>query len=183
MLVLRMVIEGAVSMRAAARISGLVCEFNGGHRFDGLSHATVQNYLLRVGLDQISNVTDDGSAHVWIMDHMIAAGSLKCFVVLGIGAFDVAQARPESFEPKVGGLDFFDDGRMVVCTWDADGPVYLLEGATGDDPEAIKVTRIAQGLAEPLGIKVVDGTIYVLQKHELTRLIDKDGDPGHARDF
>jgi cytochrome c len=91
-------------------------------------------------------------------------------------AFDVAQARPESFEPKVGGLDFFDDGRMVVCTWDADGPVYLLEGATGYDPEAIKVTRIAQGLAEPLGIKVVDETIYVLQKHELTRLIDTDGD-------
>ena len=58
MLVLKIVIEGAVSMRAASRISGLICEFIGGHRFDGLSHATVQNYLLRVGLDQISNVTD-----------------------------------------------------------------------------------------------------------------------------
>jgi len=87
MLVLRMVIEGAVSMRAASRISGLICEFNGGHRFDGLSHATVQNYLLRVGLDQISNGTDEScSDRVWIMDHMIAAGSLKCFVVLGISA-------------------------------------------------------------------------------------------------
>jgi len=85
MLVLRMVIEGAVSMRAASRISGLICEFIGGHRFDGLSHATVQNYLLRVGLDQISNVIDAScSDRVWIMDHMIAAGSLKCFVVLGI---------------------------------------------------------------------------------------------------
>lgn len=87
MLVLRMVIEGAVSMRAAARISGLICEFNGGHRFDGLSHATVQNYLLRVGLDQISNGTDEScSDRVWIMDHMIAAGSLKCFVIIGISA-------------------------------------------------------------------------------------------------
>lgn len=87
MLVLRVVIEGAVSMRAASRISGLFCEFIGGHRFDGVSHATVQNYLLRVGLDQISKVSDSScSDRVWIMDHMIAAGSLKCFVVLGIRA-------------------------------------------------------------------------------------------------
>jgi hypothetical protein len=87
MLVLKIVIEGAVSMRAASRISGLICEFIGGHRFDGLSHATVQNYLLRLGLDQLSDVTDAScSDRVWIMDHMIAAGSLKCLVVLGIRA-------------------------------------------------------------------------------------------------
>lgn len=85
-LVLRMVIEGAVSMRAASRISGLICEFMGGHRFDGLSHATVQNYLLRVGLDQIDKTTETCSDRVWIMDHMIAAGSLKCLIVLGISA-------------------------------------------------------------------------------------------------
>ncbi len=73
-------------MRAASRISGLICEFMGGHRFDGLSHATVQNYLLRVGLDQIDHAMEACSDLVWIVDHMIAAGSLKCFVVLGIGA-------------------------------------------------------------------------------------------------
>ena len=73
-------------MRAASRISGLICEFIGGHRFDGLSHATVQNYLLRVGLDQIDNAIETCSDRVWIMDHMIAAGSLKCFIVLGISA-------------------------------------------------------------------------------------------------
>ncbi len=79
-----MVIHGAISMRAASRISGLFCEFLGGHRFDGLSHSTVQNYLLRVGLDRIENATDDCPDRVWITDHMIAAGSLKCLVVLGI---------------------------------------------------------------------------------------------------
>lgn len=85
-LALRMVIEGAVSMRAASRISGLICESSGGHCFDGLSHTTVQNYLLRVGLDQIDNAVDECSDRVWITDHMIAAGSLKCLVVLGIRA-------------------------------------------------------------------------------------------------
>src|SRR5690606_41026729 len=33
-------------------------------------------------------------------------------------AFDLHQARPPEFEPMVGGIDFFDDGRMVITTWD-----------------------------------------------------------------
>lgn len=40
----------------------------------------------------------------------------------------------------------------------------------------MSVKRIATGLAEPLGLKVVEDTIYVLQKQELTKLIDRDGD-------
>jgi len=92
-------------------------------------------------------------------------------------AFTLTQARPESFQPKVGGMDFMSDSSLIVCTWDSVGPVYRLEGVTRNNPEKIKVTRIAFGLAEPLGLKVVNDTIYVLQKQELTRLIDtnKDG--------
>lgn len=91
-------------------------------------------------------------------------------------AFDLVQARPASFEPKVGGMGFLSDSSLVICTWDSIGPVYRLQGVTGNDPEKIKVTRIASGLAEPLGLTVVNDTIYVLQKQELTRLIDTDGD-------
>ena len=36
--------------------------------------------------------------------------------------------------------------------------------------------RIADGLQEPLGLKLVDDRIFVLQKQELTELIDRDGD-------
>jgi cytochrome c len=91
-------------------------------------------------------------------------------------SFEVAQARPSSFEPKVGGMDFLSDSSLLVCTWDSVGPLYRLEGVTRNNPEAIKVTRIASGLAEPLGVKVVNDTIYVLQKQELTRLLDNDKD-------
>ncbi|MEL7533768.1 MAG: PA14 domain-containing protein, partial [Bacteroidota bacterium] len=90
-------------------------------------------------------------------------------------SFDLAMARPADFQKRVGGMDFYGDA-LLVSTWDAAGDVYMLEGVTGEDPEAIKVTRIATGLAEPLGVKVVDGHIYVLQKQELTELIDHDGD-------
>lgn len=91
-------------------------------------------------------------------------------------AFDVQTIRPDAFQPKVGGLDFLPDGRLVVSTWDPDGSVYLLSNIDQGDPGKIVVKRIALGLAEPLGLKVVEGEIYVLQKQELTQLIDHDGD-------
>ena len=91
-------------------------------------------------------------------------------------SFDLAQARPDDFQPKVGGMDFLPDGRLVISTWDSLGSVYILDGVQGKNPGDIQVKRIAFGLAEPLGLKVVDGEIYVLQKQELTKLIDHDQD-------
>ena len=91
-------------------------------------------------------------------------------------SFDLAPARPSWFQPRVGGIDWLSDGTMVLCLWDADGSVFFLKGAEGDDPEQIEVTRFAAGLAEPLGLRVVDDRIYVLQKQELTELIDHDKD-------
>lgn len=91
-------------------------------------------------------------------------------------SYRLVTIRPETFRPRVGGIDFLPDGRMVVCTWDPDGAVYVLDGVQTGEGDNISVKRIAFGLAEPLGIKVVDGQIYVLQKQELTRLVDVDGD-------
>jgi cytochrome c len=91
-------------------------------------------------------------------------------------AYTLSQARPDEFLPKVAGMDFLPDGRLLVSTWDAMGALYVLSNVESGDPKKIKVKRIAQGLAEPLGVKVVDGEIYVLQKQELTKLIDKNGD-------
>ncbi|MEZ4773714.1 MAG: PA14 domain-containing protein [Bacteroidia bacterium] len=89
-------------------------------------------------------------------------------------SYDLMQARLESFQPRVGGIDFLSDGRMVVCTWE--GFVYLLDNLNQPDPEKIQVKQIAEGLAEPMGLKVAEDKIYVLQKQELTLLVDHDGD-------
>ncbi|HMQ06324.1 MAG TPA: DUF1080 domain-containing protein [Saprospiraceae bacterium] len=91
-------------------------------------------------------------------------------------SFDLYQARPFNFTPKVGGMDFNSKGQLVISTWDAEGAVYLLDNPNSTDPSAITVKKIASGLAEPLGLKVVDDTLYVLQKQELTKLIDHNGD-------
>lgn len=91
-------------------------------------------------------------------------------------AYDLSTIRPESFKPMVGGLDVFPDGRVAVSTWDPDGAVYILSNVNNGNPGKIKVQKVAEGLAEPLGLKIVDGEIYVLQKQELTQLIDHDKD-------
>ena len=91
-------------------------------------------------------------------------------------AFTLSQARPENFHSKVGGMDFLPDGRLVISTWDSIGGVYILDGIQTNDPEKITVKRIAAGLAEPLGLKVVDNEIYVMQKQELTKLVDFNKD-------
>lgn len=91
-------------------------------------------------------------------------------------SFDLSQVRPETFTPRVGGLDFMSDGSMIISTWDAAGSVYRLDNIKAENPNDIKVTKIAEGLAEPLGLAVVDDEIYVMQKQELTQLIDNDND-------
>ncbi|EHR61068.1 family 16 glycoside hydrolase [Saccharomonospora cyanea] len=95
--------------------------------------------------------------------------------------YTLTDLRPEGFEPQVSAMDWMPDGRLAIATWggtdNVTGEVYLLDNVTGDTgPEEVTVTRVAEGLKEPMGLKVVDGTIYVSQKHELTELVDVDGD-------
>ncbi len=91
-------------------------------------------------------------------------------------SFDLSTARPAGFKPKVGGMDLLSDGRLVVSTWDAEGAVYILDNLASGDSTKITSKKIASGLAEPLGLKVVDDQIYIMQKHELTHLIDLNND-------
>lgn len=70
------------------------------------------------------------------------------------------------------GLDFMPDGRMAVCTWDGD--VWLLKIA--EEEKKIHWKRIASGMFQPLGLKVVSGQIYVTCRDQLTRLHDLNGD-------
>ncbi len=89
-------------------------------------------------------------------------------------ALSVRSLGVPGFEPAVGGLALTDDGRLAVASWDRDGSVFLLDG--WQDGQVLTVKRIAEGLHEPLGLVSVDGDLYVMQKQELTRLIDNDTD-------
>lgn len=91
-------------------------------------------------------------------------------------SYDLQTLHTQRFNPRVGAIAFLPDGRLLVTTWDTVGGVYVLDNVTTGDTNQITVKRIASGLAEPLGIEVVDGKIYVLQKQELTQLIDHNND-------
>ncbi|MEQ8678656.1 MAG: c-type cytochrome [Cyclobacteriaceae bacterium] len=90
-------------------------------------------------------------------------------------SFDVTVLHRSDFQPRVAAMAFMPDGRLLVSTWDTEGAVYLLDGVQGDS-STLKVKKIARGLHEPLGMEVVDNEIFVVQKHELTQLIDHDRD-------
>lgn len=91
-------------------------------------------------------------------------------------SYDLTTLHRPDFQPRVGGLAFLPDGRLLVTTWDTVGGVYLLDRLATGNPGDVRIKRIASGLTEPLGITVVNKQIYVLQKQELTRLVDLDGD-------
>ena len=99
-------------------------------------------------------------------------------------AYDLVNLRPAGFEPKVTGLEWMGDD-LLVLTWGDDdgdpssvtaaGEVWRLSGVKdADDPADVTPTKIAEDLREPMGIKVVDGDIYISEKHQLSKLIDAD---------
>jgi hypothetical protein len=75
---------------------------------------------------------------------------------------------------RLTGFDFLPDGkRAAVCSWDGD--VWLVTGI--DRPgEGLTWQRIASGLFQPLGVKVVDGKIYVACRDQIALLHDLNGD-------
>jgi putative heme-binding domain-containing protein len=72
------------------------------------------------------------------------------------------------------GFDFSADGRRAfICTWDGD--VWHVAGL--DDLEGkLAWRRIASGLFQPLGLKVVDGRVYVACRDQIAVLHDLNGD-------
>ncbi len=78
---------------------------------------------------------------------------------------------PKEIDLLVTGMDWLPDGNLAVCTWP--GEIYFVENAQGPVEKA-RFRRFARGLNEPMGLKVVDGKIYVAQKAELTRVLDTD---------
>jgi azurin len=73
----------------------------------------------------------------------------------------------------IGGHDFLPNGDGVICT--IMGEVWTVSGLD-ENLEHLRWRRIATGLSQPLGLRVVDGLIYVLGRDQITRLHDLNGD-------
>lgn len=81
--VVRFVLEGAISMRGASRICGIINNIAGRNLFEYPSHTTVQNFILRISLYLLKQ-NQHHDDWIWIADHTYSIGTAKVFVVLGI---------------------------------------------------------------------------------------------------
>ncbi len=83
---------------------------------------------------------------------------------------------------RCSGFDFFKDGRAAVCS--VSGDVWIVSGID-DSLQKLTWQRHAAGLFQPLGLKIVNDTVYVLGRDQITRLHDlnKDGEADFYENF
>ena len=107
----------------------------------------------------------------------IAIASFGCVEAADISDYyDIEDiGTPVGLDVQVGGLDFMPDGRLVACFHR--GEVYTYA------PDSGTWKLFADGLHEPLGVVAVsDSEIVIVQRPELTRIKDTDGD-GEADEY
>jgi glucose/arabinose dehydrogenase len=83
-------------------------------------------------------------------------------------------AIPERLVLEAGALEFLPDGRLAIAT--RRGEIYLLDKPLAENPEDASFTLFATGLHEVLGLAWRDGWLYCVQRAEVTRIKDTDGD-------
>ena len=81
---------------------------------------------------------------------------------------------PEGLNLEGGGLVTLPNGNLGLAA--RRGDIYIVENPYMENGQAPHYRKFAMGLHEPLGIAYKNGTFYVAQRGELTRLWDKNGD-------
>lgn len=81
---------------------------------------------------------------------------------------------PPEIVLEAGAIELLPDERIAVST--RRGEIFLVENAFTPALADIKFTRFAEGLHEVLGLAWWDGWLYAMQRCELSRLKDVDGD-------
>lgn len=87
-----------------------------------------------------------------------------------IDTFTIPYENPWNALFFVAGVDFLPNGSIAICT--AHGDVWTVSESRG----TLTWKRFATGLYQPLGVKIVDGKIFVTERGQLTRLHDTNQD-------
>ena len=92
---------------------------------------------------------------------------------LAVDTLTVPKVNPWRSWLRFGGLDFLSADRALLGS--VSGDVWLVSGLQNPGGE-LSWKRFATGLYQPLGLKVVNGQVYVLGRDQITRLRDLNGD-------
>jgi hypothetical protein len=90
-------------------------------------------------------------------------------------SFSMPTINPWKSRMRPGGIDFTPDGKaaIVVC-WDGD--VYRVTGIADEKAIGTEWRRIATGMFQPLGVKLIGDDIFVSCRDQIVRLVDLNGD-------
>jgi glucose/arabinose dehydrogenase len=75
---------------------------------------------------------------------------------------------------EAGAMEMLPDGKLAVAT--RRGEIYLIESPYSDKPQEIFPLPYASGLHEVLGLAFRDGWLYCVQRCDVTRMKDANGD-------
>lgn len=81
---------------------------------------------------------------------------------------------PDDAVIEGGGIELLPDGKVAVCS--RRGQVWTVDNAFEHPAKPAKWTLFAEYLHEPLGLAWRDGWLYAVQRPEVTRMKDTDGD-------
>ena len=81
---------------------------------------------------------------------------------------------PDGAVVEGGAIELLPNGRVAVCT--RRGQIWTIENADKHPNIPAKWTLFAEYLHEPLGLAWKDGWLYAIQRPEVTRMKDEDGD-------
>jgi glucose/arabinose dehydrogenase len=75
---------------------------------------------------------------------------------------------------EIGSIALMPEEKVAVTT--RRGDLWICSGAYGDDLSKVTWKKFAHGLHEPLGMYWKDGSLYLTQRPEFSRIQDSDGD-------
>jgi hypothetical protein len=87
------------SLRGAALATGLINRLLGGEQ-EVPSPTSVRSWLLRIGLHQLQRPLEKARDWVWIVDHTVQIGELKCLIIVGfrLGVWQQQEDRTLAYE-------------------------------------------------------------------------------------
>ena len=90
-------------------------------------------------------------------------------------SFAMPFVNPWNSRLRATGVDFTPDGESaIVVFWDGD--VWRVDGIADESAATVRWRRIASGLFQPLGVKLVGEDIFVSCRDQIVRLHDLNGD-------
>lgn len=102
--------------------------------------------------------------------------------------YRVVDLRPEGFEPLIGGLTQLPNGDLALTDFppnqdsanpvrEPNGTIWRVKGvAAAEGPDDVEILPLADGFVEPAGLLWHDGSLYVSERYQITRILDADED-------